>query len=694
MGKIGEMQMTLTTWQDSIASNGSFQDVPPDRLEEILAAHKLWVESDKTRGKPSDLTRADLQGRDLSQSNLRDARLYGANLQGALLDGTNFREADLQAADLARTTGLLGEQLGGANLRHAILPKEVLDSDQLVTVTETSRSAQTLLWSMLGACVYAWLTMWTTTDTGLLTNRKTSSLPIIGGTIPIGVFFVVMPLVLLGLYLYLHFQLQRLWEGLARLPAVFPDGRPVDQRVDLWLLNGFLRTYWRHLREGRGGSPLLLLLEKSFAVLLVWGVVPITLVLFWGRYLTVHDPRGTAFHIGLLMVGIGTGIGFRHLMAVTLSGKSTKATGWQSALAVAVCSGAILVMLSFGAISGIPPDQYTLAEDDENWAAPGVPPFTRTNIRIAVPWIFDKIGVTPFANFEEEVTVAPRPSSWMGENKAEISGLETVNLKARNLQHAKAVRAFLGRADMRWTDLTGANLREAELHGANLEGAWLKGANLKWAKLKWSTLLDAKLGGAALVGADLREADLRRADLHRANLTFADLRGADLEAANLQWANLTYARLEKPISSRQEGSLQFESTDQVTNLTGAELSWANLSGANLQAANLQVAKLWWATLTTANLQEADLEGAELHGADLSSADLRAANLVRANLRQANLQRAQLQGTYLFAADLREADLTHVTGLTSEQLELAMTDELTILPAYLRPPAPESFKRTE
>jgi hypothetical protein len=273
-------------------------------------------------------------------------------------------------------------------------------------------------------------------------------------------------------------------------------------------------------------------------------------------------------------------------MAVTLSGKSIQSTGWKNALTVAVGSGAILAMLSFGAISGIPPDQYTQAEDDLHWAVPGIPPFTRTNIRIAVPWIFDKIGVTPFADFEEEVTIAPRPPSWMGEHKAEISGLETVNLKGRNLQHAKAVRAFLGRADMRWTDLTGANLREAELHGANLEGAWLEGANLKWAKFKWSTLLDARLSGAALVGADLRKADL------------------------------------------------------------------------------------------------------------SSADLRAANLVGANLRQANLQQAQLQGTYLFAADLREADLTHVIGLTSEQLELTVTDELTILPDYLKPPAPENLKKTE
>jgi uncharacterized protein YjbI with pentapeptide repeats len=108
----------------------------------------------KTKGEPADLTRANLEGRDLSRSNLLGTRLHGANLQGAILDGTIFREADLQAADLSAATSLLSEQLAGANLCHAILPKEILGSDELATVTETSRSAQTLLWSMLGACIY------------------------------------------------------------------------------------------------------------------------------------------------------------------------------------------------------------------------------------------------------------------------------------------------------------------------------------------------------------------------------------------------------------------------------------------------------------------------------------------------------------------------------------------------------------
>jgi hypothetical protein len=271
-------------------------------------------------------------------------------------------------------------------------------------------------------------------------------------------------------------------------------------------------------------------------------------------------------------------------MAVTLSGTQAKSIGWKSALAVSVGSGVILALLSFGAISGVPPDQDARAEKDDNWAAPGRPPFPRTDIRRAVPWIFGMIGVTPFADFEEEVTVALRPTSWTGEKKAEIAGLEAVNLRERSLQHAKAFRAFLAGADMRWTDLTGANLRQAELHGANLEGAWLEGANLRWAKLRWTTLLRAKLTKATLMGADLREADLRGADLQGTNLTSADLRGSDLQGADLQEANLT----------------------------SADLRDAKLQGTYLVAADLR----------RADLREADLQDAKIHGAFLQEADLR------------------------------------------------------------------------
>jgi hypothetical protein len=79
--------------------------------------------------------------------------------------------------------------------------------------------------------VYTCLTIATTTDPLLLTNSISSPLPIIRTEIPIAGFFWVAPLILLSFYLYFHIYLQRLWETLADLPAVFPDGSRLDKRV-------------------------------------------------------------------------------------------------------------------------------------------------------------------------------------------------------------------------------------------------------------------------------------------------------------------------------------------------------------------------------------------------------------------------------------------------------------------------------
>ncbi len=97
---------------------------------------------------------------------------------------------------------------------------------------------------MLLGCAYAWLTIATTTDARLLTNSASSPLPIIGTDIPIAWFYWAAPVLLLGLYSYFHLYLQRLWEGLSELPAVFPDGKALHKNAYPWLLNGLVRAHF------------------------------------------------------------------------------------------------------------------------------------------------------------------------------------------------------------------------------------------------------------------------------------------------------------------------------------------------------------------------------------------------------------------------------------------------------------------
>ena len=81
---------------------------------------------------------------------------------------------------------------------------------------------------------------------------------------------------------------------------------------------------------------------------------------------------------------------------------------------------------------------------------------------------------------------------------------------------------------------------------------------------------------------------------------------------------------------------------------------------------------------------ASLVGPRLSGADLTRAGLSGADLSLANLSGANLSGANLPG-----ANLSGANLSGAKGLTHEQIEIAITDESTMLPDYLKEGGEES-----
>lgn len=81
-----------------------------DDLENIIAAHKLWIKSNGKKGTPADLSGANLSGIDLSEVNLMLARLAGVNFSGANLLLADLSQADLSGANLS------GADLSGADL--------------------------------------------------------------------------------------------------------------------------------------------------------------------------------------------------------------------------------------------------------------------------------------------------------------------------------------------------------------------------------------------------------------------------------------------------------------------------------------------------------------------------------------------------------------------------------------------------
>jgi uncharacterized protein YjbI with pentapeptide repeats len=626
----------------------------PGELDGIVAAHLAWLEEGRRRGvlrRPrraktlewlqdsrradlrglrltdlaartlrhaildgADLTGCDLRRADLRHASLRGAILTGARLgaaalrgadlaraqlAGAELSGADLRDADLRDANLTDARGLRARQIGGADLSGARLPAYAGGIEALENVREIARIGRKILLVLLVACAYALLALSTTTDAQLVANAATPGLPLLGARVPIVAFYTLAPVALLGLYLYFHLYLQRLWGGLADLPACFPDGRPLDRRADPWLMTSLARAHLPRLRSER---PLVAHAQRWISVFLAWGLVPLTLGALWARYLRRHDPIWTGEQIVVILLSIGAGVYLYTRALSTLRGEPQQAflwKGWMRAVlsnrsvtAAVVAAALLLEYASLGAIEG------------HYWSA---------DLR--------------------EADVSVKPAVWTGED-AQVDLVKGARLRGQNLRRTDARRAFLARADLEEAHLegaalAGADLREANLRGANLAGARLEGANLRRADLTGAGLRNARLAesdlqGASLVGAKLTGAELYRADLRGASFRETRMPRAEMVSADLRGASLKGARL-----------------------LGSQLANANLAGADLRGARLKLVNFQGADLRGADLREADLYRTEFFGANLAGADLREVTY----LRQKQIDQACLDGKTRLPAEI-------------------------------------------
>ncbi|WZO99903.1 pentapeptide repeat-containing protein [Isosphaeraceae bacterium EP7] len=535
-----------------------------ETLNSALEDHQAWLNAGGADGQ-----RADLSGLDLSRLDLRGVDLRGANLSQADLTDTNLRDAQLQNADLSDVRGLLSSQVGGANLSGALLPESVLKFENLAGAAESSRGAQGLFTSILLACAYTWITLGSTTDTQLVNKAAlaSSKLPILGIDIPLVRFYMAAPILLLCLYVYFHLGLQRLWEDLSELPAVFPDGRSLDKKAPPWLLNSLVRPNFIRLRDDR---PQLSRWQAFISVALAWGLVPITLLFLWARFLRCHDLTVSGIHVLMLAGAIGAAVGFHRLTINTLRGmgrrKFSWRKSWQDARLQFILNSAlslvILGLLTFGAILGVNPDSEGRGVVVPSWSEKPL------DVRHWAPRFFSFIGYSTFAHLDG-TDLSVKPLNWNGEKATpqELGEVKGADLGGSNIRYGNVFGAFLVNAylkevkaegcDMRESDLRRADLREARLVGVNFRSADLRGADLRWADLTGARLKEAKLEGATLNSADLTNAclddarlassneqgikptSLREANLHGASLVNADLRGVDLRGANLADAILT-----------------------------------------------------------------------------------------------------------------------------------------------------------
>jgi uncharacterized protein YjbI with pentapeptide repeats len=664
------------------------------KLDSMLDMHRQWLESQEKDGVQADLSgknlrglsfraadlkrailqNADLSGADLSNAQLNEAVLRGAILKDSIIDGAKLRGAQVYDADLygarlrevnlQNVEGLAECQLAGTDLLNCKLPPDMGNWGSLEQIEDISVQARTLLWISIGACVFGVVTMSVTSDAVILSHIGSTLLPVVQINVPIGVFSFAMPVVLLGLYLYLHFQLQYLWNGLASLPSFFPDGVSLDERAYPLFLRSLVRLHVPLLKKHR---PPQWWLQPYASIAVAWGLVPFTIILFWIRYLRMHEAGTTLWHILLLASAFWFGLTTYGLAVDTLGGKKrpeqwmcvqsdSKSVQRPHTLRNAAIAAVLLLLCSLvsGAafcIEGEPSSSFILRN---------------------LPLCEDlgccfrqMLGLSP-SSLEcfGETQCAPKKTpaaSDGGVVQQWIRHLLCADISFGAISHRPENWLLLRREEREnLMGVKGALLTNVNLQGADGHGAFLADA----------TLYRADLQGADFSGADLRKADLTQADMRRAKLRNVDLRGAHLDKCCLKHADLKRARLSRLSVPETPGSEKPppETSSKLTSIFRADLECANLYKADLSEANCERS-----ILSRANLQEAIL----------GDANLKKANLQGAILRGVRLNNVDLDGATLQGADLSGADLSEAKGLTAEQIKKACGDEHTRLPSNIR-----------
>lgn len=185
----------------------------------------------------------------------------------------------------------------------------------------------------------------------------------------------------------------------------------------------------------------------------------------------------------------------------------------------------------------------------------------------------------------------------------------------------------------------------------DLSGKRMNGMTLKNANFAGSLFNNSNLSGGKLHGSDLTGAHFRKAMLYGVTGEQVIMRGAVMEDATLTEAKLSH------------------STMRQANLHRAEMARGVFRDNDFQSANLIGASAPSVDFTRSNFDRARLDNV-----DLTSATLDGGQFTGVRFGFANLEGASLKGT-----NLSDADMTHVVGLTQDQLDQACGNMNTRLP---------------
>lgn len=637
-----------------------------------------------------------------NRKNLRYADFSGTDFGGADVTNTDFTDCDLTCADMSGTFGLIASQLSGANLTRCKLPEHITDFAILKTVETLSQNAGKVFLTTLMACIFVLLTAFSTYDIQLLTNSGTAQLPALNVSVSTQIFFSTAPFVLLILSITVHLYLQRLWETMATLPAIFPDGVRVDNKTYPWLINDLIRDGFLLLHGPRTAMSLSGLQVLAFRFI-AYGTVPATLLIVFLRCLSRHDLLLSWWQAALTALGIGWATYVSWLNRSTLAREmeevptSTeerithvlKLTAYP-ALAVVLWTIGLGAMINY-ACTGMPVILSRAQQQEiQKWDASrsGENRIGLERVKNALQSTIDDYSAE--LDRAKQNTARTRDVPFLEDDVKILKNsqlqIDTYSQNAKDIDKYFLDNEFLRRlnemskAEVPWAvSFGGVSPGRIMEDTTRLTEKWKPGDNIfpnppappisgKWKRLIEEREVQRKLKSQDIANMHnfLQNGDpsalkwrnglfplVQRASFRSSNLRYLQARGAFLINADFRGADMTSADFSE--ADLRNATFQPAVADPI-NLSFATLSRAKAEGQDFSGATMIGADLHEAILTGADLSSANLIGADLSGAMMASANLSGAKLVGADLQGANLRRASIGSAMLIGADVSGADL--------------------------------------
>ncbi|WP_422375225.1 pentapeptide repeat-containing protein [Roseibium sp.] len=498
-----------------------------------------------------------------------------------------------------------------------IEPLTAADKSMLKHVDVVSTNARGTWFVLTATLLFSAIAVAGVRDRDFFAYGSGLTLPLINFSVPINSFFLAAPVIVLGLYIYLHLYLGKLWRALYLLGPKLRDSRSTDDVVFPWLISDAAIYLLPDAPQNARNW-----LTIAIVFLVLWLAGPVVLGIFWWRSFAPHNVWLTLWTGGIFGLGLlSATVSFLSFLQLTRSRAQAGvksfwkfAFGFWVAFVLVVCvlitaigvfrTAGFNLIVEKGNSPSSSVDQKILAffNIDEQ-AIYSANLYKAEIVQRPQDWIdHDEAEARFLAQYSgierrlitgDEDWVVDAKKAFDNEQKARRDGLKSQPFEGWNLRGANAQEAFMPGAEMRKADLRGANFLSAVL-----EGATLFQANLEHARFRFANLQTARLWKADMDYTCLEKAKLVRADLSCSFIRFGEMRKVNLSEVYAVEANLIGANLEK-----------------------AELRKGDFNKANFADANLEKADLWGATLVDADLQGAILDGALVASADLSSKNL-------------------------------------------------------------------------